>query len=120
MYKARIQEYLKKVYNDSINKALELCKEYVDKVMDTEIWELERANCTDRESRNAWQAEMECRDRSRTQTHNALIQAMLVANSSAKNRGLEPLFPMDANTPRQIVGDIAGNVVNDFFENRKR
>jgi hypothetical protein len=119
-YKEIIPKYIKAIPDDSIIKALNLCKEYVEKVMNTEIWELERYNCTDTESRKAWQTEMEYRDRLRSQTHNALIQAMLAANKTAKNNGLASLFPIDEDTSRQVVGDIAGTVVTNFFENRKR
>lgn len=118
-YKEMIRNYIEKIPDDSITKALYLCKEYIDKVMDTAIWELNKANCTDSESRSIWRTEMEYRDKARSKTHNALIQAMLAVNASAKRSGLEPLFPMDADTPRQIVGDIAGEVVHDIFTNRK-
>lgn len=119
-YKEKVNNYIACIPGDSIRQALQACRDYVDAVFDAERHSQEGPMCSDAESRAYWQFEMKEYDRIRRNTHDRLIRSILAANHDAENFGMQPLFPLKDTADRVEIGDLAGKVVGDYFNNRRR
>lgn len=122
MYKQRIANLMRAAKNekedlDFIESRMEAFTEYQRHVvwMETRIQRIEMEGLRGEDYRNA----VEPLDHARRSKHNVAMDAINQLNRMSQMYGLEPFYdgPVD-HEHRNQVGDVIGDIVNEYFQGR--
>lgn len=122
MYKERIANLMRAIKDEPddlefVESRMNAFTEYVSHVawMETRIQRIEILELKGEDYRNA----VEPLDHQRRSKHNVAMDAINQLNRLSKAMGLEPFYdgPVD-HEHRNQIGDVIGNIVNEYFEGR--